>query len=467
MEASPAWGELEDFFENGSIPMHWVGADGTILRANRAELELLGYERGEYVGRPIADFHVDAAAIADILLRLGRNEIIRDYEARLRCRDGSVKHVLIDSSVLWQNGRFVHTRCFTRDITRRRVGEQALSAAIQRLEALYHLADRVGRAKDLASVCEAAVTSIMAVGATRASVLLFDATGVMRFQAWRNLSDGYRAAVDGHSPWSPDTTAPAAIMVDDVAADTTLGPLRDVVLGEGIRALAFVPLVSHGQLLGKFMVYYDAPHVWSAEEMRLAAGIAQHVAFGVARVRSDAAIEDLLVREQAARREADAARVESEDRRVIAEELARLARALNETLDVTAVAERIAAGDHAGAAEQFVDTVALGPGSWAQTPPEIQAQLIENAPTFLDESTDPDALVLDVGFLREFDKPILLTHGDQSPPPFAPVVTKLAQAGRRVEVRTLRGAGHVPHLTDPDAYVATVLEFASRQERFR
>src|SRR4051812_33073540 len=180
----------------------------------------------------------------------------------------------------------------------------------------------------------------MAVGPTRASVLLFDGTGVMRFQVWRNLSDRYRAAVDGHSPWSRDTADPAAIVVEDVEADATLGPLRDVVLSEGIRALAFVPLVSHGHLLGKFMIYYDAPHVFSADEMRLAASIAQHVAFGVERVRSDAAIEDLLIREQGARREADGARVESEDRRLIAEELARLARAMNETLDVTSVAQR-------------------------------------------------------------------------------------------------------------------------------
>jgi PAS domain S-box-containing protein len=340
MNSSRRRQDLEDFFENGSIALHWVGADGRILRANRAELALLGYDREEYVGRHIADFHVDAETIADILARLGRDEIIRDYEARLRCKDGSIKHVLIDSSVLWDEGRLVHTRCFTREITRRRFDEQHLAATVQRLEALYHLADRVGRAKDLSSVCEAAIASIMAVGATRASVLLLDETGVMRFQAWQNLSAGYRAAVDGHSPWSRDTAAPAAIVVEDAAADASLGGLRDVVLAEGIRALAFVPLVSHGQLLGKFMVYYDAPHVFSADEMRLAGSIAQHVAFGVARVRSDAAIEDLLTREQAARREADAARVESEDRRLIAEELARLARAMNETLDVTSVAER-------------------------------------------------------------------------------------------------------------------------------
>jgi PAS domain S-box-containing protein len=340
MEPSRSRQDLEDFFENGSIPLHWVGADGTILRANRAELVLLGYEPGEYVGHHIADFHVDPEAIADILARLGRNEIIRNYEARLRCKDGSVKHVLIDSSVLWDEGRFVHTRCFTRDITQRRLDEQHLAAAVQRLEALYHLADRVGRAKDLTSVCEAAIASIMAVGATRASVLLFDEAGVMRFQAWRNLSDRYRAAVDGHSPWSRDTAAPAAIVVEDAEADPALGAFGDVVRAEGIRALAFVPLVNHGHLLGKFMVYYDAPHAFSADEMRLAGSIAQHVAFGVARVRSDAAIEDLLTREQGARREADAARIESEDRRVTAEELARLARAMNETLDVTSVAER-------------------------------------------------------------------------------------------------------------------------------
>ena len=53
---------------------------------------------------------------------------------------------------------------------------------------------------------------------------------------------------------------------------------------------------------------------------------------------------------------------------------------------IGAVVERIAAGDNAGAAEQFVNTVTLGPGRWAQLPPEFQQTLIENAPTFLDEA---------------------------------------------------------------------------------
>ena len=117
---NPSAADLEDSFENASIAMHWVGPDGTILHANAAELSLLGYARDEYVGRHIADFHVDQDVSADILERLTRNETIRDYEARLRCKDGSIKHVLVDSSALFRDGSFVHTRCLTRDVTESR-----------------------------------------------------------------------------------------------------------------------------------------------------------------------------------------------------------------------------------------------------------------------------------------------------------------------------------------------------------
>ncbi len=127
--------ELSDFFENATVGLHWVGPDGTILRANRTELDMLGYSREEYVGRRIADFHADEAVICDILKRLQAGEELREYPARLRCKDGSIKDVLIDSSVMWRDGQFVHTRCFTRDVTERRRAEEALRAAKEEAEA--------------------------------------------------------------------------------------------------------------------------------------------------------------------------------------------------------------------------------------------------------------------------------------------------------------------------------------------
>jgi PAS domain S-box-containing protein len=117
--------ELTDFFENAAVAIHWVGPDGTILRVNQAELDLLGYKRDEYVGRQMADFHLERSVIDDILRRLTTGEVLHDYPARIRCKNGSIKDVLIDSSGYFQEGQFIHTRCFTRDVTAQRGTEQA------------------------------------------------------------------------------------------------------------------------------------------------------------------------------------------------------------------------------------------------------------------------------------------------------------------------------------------------------
>ena len=124
--------ELSDFFDNASVGLHWVGPDGIILRVNQTELDLLGYSREEYVGHHIAEFHVDRGVIDDILQRLGRRETITSYEARLRRKDGSHCYALINSNVLWEDGKFVHTRCFTRDITDQKIAEEALREADRR-----------------------------------------------------------------------------------------------------------------------------------------------------------------------------------------------------------------------------------------------------------------------------------------------------------------------------------------------
>ena len=140
--------ELRDFLENAVVGMHWVAGDGTILWANKAELSLLGYERGEYVGRHISEFHANVSVIDDILERLSRKEELHGYEARLRCKDGAIRYVRIDSNVLVRDGQFVHTRCFTTDITEKKQSELAL----YRMAAIVESSDDAIIGKDLNGV---------------------------------------------------------------------------------------------------------------------------------------------------------------------------------------------------------------------------------------------------------------------------------------------------------------------------
>jgi PAS domain S-box-containing protein len=625
--------ELEDFFENAVVAMHWVGPDGTILRANKAELDLLGYSQEQYVGRHIAAFHADRSTIEDILARLARGETLDKFPARLIAKDNSIKDVLISSSGQFSQGRFVRTRCITLDVTEERLKDgllrdserryqdllQALPAAVyttdaagritfyneaaadlwghrpelgtaewcgswklywpdgtplpheqcpmaialkeqrpirgmeaaaerpdgtripfipyptpifdnagalagavnmlvdiserrkaetavrrqtERLEtlnriarnlsseldlervvqavtdsatelsgarfgaffynltdeegeryqlytlsgaprdafdkfgmprntavfaptfsgdgilrcddirqdprygrsaphfgmpdghlpvvsylavpvvsrsgeihgglffgheeagvftqeseeivaaiaahaaiaidnarlleearreveqrrcaekslarrieeqaALYQLTDSLHRAASREQAYAASLDAIqLALGCDRASILLFDDAGVMRFVAWRDLSDGYRDAVEGHSPWTPATGDAQPVCVDDVDNADIAEPLKRAIKEERIGALAFIPLVEKGKVVGKFMTYYDAPHVFTNDELNLALTIARQLGFTVNR----------FLAEEARRRIEDELRQSEEGQRARAAEL--------------------------------------------------------------------------------------------------------------------------------------------------
>ncbi|HWC17378.1 MAG TPA: PAS domain S-box protein [Terriglobales bacterium] len=136
--------ELREFLENAVIGMHWIAADGTILWANKAELEMLGYSREEYIGQQISSFHADQDVAADILARLARNEELRGYDARMKSKDGSIRFVRFDSNVFLQDGKFTH-RCFSTDITERKKAEVMRS----RLAAIVESSDDAIASKDL------------------------------------------------------------------------------------------------------------------------------------------------------------------------------------------------------------------------------------------------------------------------------------------------------------------------------
>ncbi|MBV4455699.1 MULTISPECIES: PAS domain-containing sensor histidine kinase [Pseudomonas] len=132
--------DLEDFFENSAVGLHIVSGEGIILRANNAELSLLGYSASEYIGRHITEFHLDEPVIGDILSKLGSGDCLKSYPARLRTKDGGIKHVAITSNGRFEDGKFFNTRCFTIDVTRAHDAETERQESDDRLAATYEAA---------------------------------------------------------------------------------------------------------------------------------------------------------------------------------------------------------------------------------------------------------------------------------------------------------------------------------------
>jgi PAS domain S-box-containing protein len=163
----------------------------------------------------------------------------------------------------------------------RRIAEQA---------ALYEFTDRLFRASTRHEVYSAALDAIIrALGCSRASILLFDDTGKMGFVAWRGLSQDYRDAVAGHSPWHPGDRNAQPVCIEDGETADLPAALKTVLRREHIEALAFIPLTVDGAVIGKFMTYYATPHRFDGAEIELAVTIARQLGFRIERLQSEEA----------------------------------------------------------------------------------------------------------------------------------------------------------------------------------
>jgi PAS domain S-box-containing protein len=256
-------------------------------------------------------------------LEFERGETLQG-EYKPRRKDGSSFWVEYKTSAIFdEKGGVSGYVAVYRDITARKQMEGTLA---REQEALYKLTDQLQRTDSLEDVFSAALDAIMsALQCDRASILLFDDMGPMRFVAWYNLSDSYRKFTEGHSPWKPDEKNPKPISINDIGTAELSDSLKTVIKEEGIGSLAFIPLVSNGKLIGKFMAYFNAPHMFSAGEADLSMTIARQLASGIDRKRADKAL--LRARQRA---EATADRMAR---------LQKVTSALSETLTTLQVAE--------------------------------------------------------------------------------------------------------------------------------
>ncbi len=282
-------------FEQAAVGIAQVAPDGRWLLVNQRLCEIVGYTQAELLARTFQDItHPDdLAADLDLVRQVLAGEIdTYSMEKRYIRKDGSIVWVNLTVALVREaTGEPKYFISVVEDITKRKRAEQELTEGARQQQALYQLAGQLHHAQSLDDVYDVALdATLSALQCDRASILLFDDAGVMRFVAWRGLSDVYRKAVEGHSPWKPDEKKTEPIFVNDVETAEIDAPLKAVIKTEGIGALAFIPLISAGKLVGKFMTYFNSPHVFDDDELAIGLIIARQLAFGIDRQRAEEAL---------------------------------------------------------------------------------------------------------------------------------------------------------------------------------
>lgn len=286
---------LRDFLENASVGLHWVGPDGIILWANQTELDMLGYTREEYIGRHIAEFHTDQSVIEDILARLTRGETLQEYGARLRCKGGSIRHVLINSNALLDDDKLVHTRCFTRDITERKEAEKALTERTRLATLSADIGNALNQADTLQEIlqrCTQALLQHLDIAFARIWTLN-EGKKVLELQA----SAGLYTHLDG-----PHSRVPVGQFKIGLIAEERKPHLTNEVIGdprvsdqewarrEGMVAFAGYPLIVESRLVGVVAMF--ARQALTEATIQALASVANAIALGIERKQAEAKLKE-------------------------------------------------------------------------------------------------------------------------------------------------------------------------------
>ncbi|HJS19509.1 MAG TPA: PAS domain S-box protein, partial [Anaerolineales bacterium] len=279
-------------FETMPVMVSLYDPESNTLRLNAEFERALGWRDEEVTVQSLLEYlYPDIEYRNQILQRMaaaGRNDWV---EVQVQARDGRTLDSLWSNISIMNDKQIVSGIAIGIDITERKQDELALRQYARQQEALYELTNRLQHTKSQEDIYNAAQDAILyALQCDRASILLFDDTDAMHFVAWRGLSDEYRTATDGHSPWKRDEKDPEPISMADIDAAELSDSLKAIIKEEGIASLAFIPLVSNGQLIGKFMAYFNTPHDWSDREIDLGQTIARQLATAVERKRADDAL---------------------------------------------------------------------------------------------------------------------------------------------------------------------------------
>lgn len=144
--------EIIDLYNHAPCGYHSLDVNGYFIRINETELRWTGYSADEVIGKmKLSDFLTPASyqRFQEEFPRFKEQGFINDLEYEVRRKDGSLFHVLLNATAVYDNeGRYVMSRSTLFDITVRqgyeaKIRELAFHDPLTRLPNRQLLLDRI------------------------------------------------------------------------------------------------------------------------------------------------------------------------------------------------------------------------------------------------------------------------------------------------------------------------------------
>jgi PAS domain S-box-containing protein len=265
-------------------------------------------------------------------------------EIRVVRRDGPTRWIVCRGRVLTDpTGDPERILGTVLDVTDARAEADARLAAVQRAAAIAEVAAQVAGATVIGELADITLRGAEVLGAESGGIAVLDPDGARaELYLGRRLLDAVRAGtqeeltgagvpleLDDQLPTQYTARTGERVLLPSAEAAAARFPaMAQVTDVLGVRALAALPLVVEGRVLGSFAVYWTTDHAFDDEDLRLLDGLAAQIALSVVRLQADAA-----------RATAVAAMTEANQRLAL---LAEVGRVLSSTVDIDEQLQRLA-----------------------------------------------------------------------------------------------------------------------------
>lgn len=219
--------ELADLFEEASVGLLTLSPDGKIMRANRAFGDLVDCPISKIVGRSLSLFHPDVALLKTVLVQLAQRQTFHSQPVELLTRKGETRFVLVDANAFWEQGKFIYSRWFVRDVTlHKRLERELLEISERERRGLaQELHDGIGQQLGgIAYLCNVLRQKLLERGAPEAA----EAGRVSELM--RNAIKQTRRVARGLSPIQPDPEGLSSALKELAEQTTELFGIRCVFL---------------------------------------------------------------------------------------------------------------------------------------------------------------------------------------------------------------------------------------------
>ena len=304
-------------FAQAAIGVSLADMKGRFLEVNEAFCNIVGFTREELAGIDsyLLTHPEDRARYAEFTRQMLAGEI-NDYIIEKRClkRDGNVVWVRKSVSLARDaEGEPSNIISLTEDITVRKHSEDALARRARLIALSADVGVALTRIEDLREALQSCAESVVKhVDAALARIWTLDAAGTaLELQASAGMYTDVNGA-DGRIVLGAGELGESGIgtiarqrqphLTNNAVDDTRIGN-PDWARKEGMVAFAGYPLVVEGRLVGVAATFARRP--LDEDALHALEAIANSVAIGIERKKTEQAREELLAREKAARHEAE------------------------------------------------------------------------------------------------------------------------------------------------------------------